>query len=69
MSEFVQGAVSAAASARKAQDEFIARGRASVAQARTSNEFYSAREALTEMTQRLTAKAKTHGKKKSLARP
>ena len=56
LSQFVEQAAVQAARRRKAQQEFVARGRASLAQARTTGEFHDADAALTAMQQRLAAR-------------
>ena len=59
LSEFVEAAAVQAARRRKAQEAFLARGRASLAQARRSGEFYAADEVLDGMQARLLARVKT----------
>lgn len=56
LSEFVESSALEAARRRRAQAEFLARGRASLAEARRTGEFYAADEALDGMRQRLEAK-------------
>ncbi len=56
LSEFVEKAAVQAARQRMAQEAFLARGRASLAQARRTGEFYSADEALKTMQERLEAR-------------
>jgi Arc/MetJ-type ribon-helix-helix transcriptional regulator len=53
LSEFVEAAALQAARRRKAQDEFLARGRASLAEAKRTGEFYPAEEVLDRMRARL----------------
>ena len=53
LSEFVETAAVQAARQRKAQQEFLARGRASLAKAKRSGEFYAADRALEDMRERL----------------
>ena len=53
LSEFVEAAALQAARRRKAQEEFLVRGRASLADARLSGEFYPAEEVLNRMRARL----------------
>lgn len=54
--QFVQKATPDPASQRKAQQEFIARGRASLAKARKTGELYAADEVLAAMRDRLNAR-------------
>lgn len=56
LSAFVEMAAVQAARRRKAQEAFLARGRASLAQARRSGEFYAADEVLDSMRERLQAR-------------
>lgn len=56
LSEFVETAAIEAARRRKAQDEFLARGRASLARAKRTGEVYAAGEALEGMRGRLQSK-------------
>ncbi|MEO8281350.1 MAG: YlcI/YnfO family protein [Ideonella sp.] len=56
LSEFVETAALEVARRRKAQAEFLARGRASLAKARRSGEFYDADQALAAMQRRLEAR-------------
>lgn len=58
LSAFVEMAAVQAARRRKAQEAFLARGRASLAQARRSGEFYAADEVLDGMRERLQARLK-----------
>ena len=53
LSEFVETAAVQAARRRKAQEEFLARGRASLAEAKRTGEFYVADKVLEEMRGRL----------------
>lgn len=53
LSQFVETAVLQAARRRKADQEFLARGRASLAEAKATGEFYPARVVLGEMQARL----------------
>lgn len=53
LSEFVEAAALQAARRRKAQEEFLARGRASLADAKRTGEFYPAEEVLDRMRARL----------------
>ena len=56
LSQFVEAATLQAARRRKAQQEFVARGRASLAQARKTGEFYPLDEVLDRMRARLVAR-------------
>ena len=56
LSQFVEAATLQAARRRKAQQEFLARGRASLAQARKTGEFYPLDEVLDRMRARLVAR-------------
>lgn len=56
LSEFIETAAVEAARRRKAQEEFLARGRASLAEARRTGEFYAADEVLEGMRGRLEAR-------------
>jgi hypothetical protein len=58
LSQFVEAAVLQAARRRKADQEFLARGRASVAKAKASGEFYPLGAVLDEMRTRLDARMK-----------
>lgn len=62
LSEFVETAAVQAARRRKAQEQFLARGRASLAQAKRTGEFYAADEVLEGMRGRLEAGMKTQRK-------
>ena len=53
LSEFVEAAALQAARRRKAEQEFLARGRASIANAKRSGEFYPVHGELNEMRTRL----------------
>lgn len=57
LSAFIESAALHTARARRAQDEFLERGRASLARARLSGELYPARELVSGMRDRLTARA------------
>ncbi len=59
LSEFVEAAAVDAARRRKAQDEFLARGRASLAQAKRTGEFYAADEVLRGMRERMQSLRKS----------
>jgi hypothetical protein len=56
LSEFVESSALEAARRRRAQAEFLARGRASLAEAKRTGEFFSAEEALQGMRRRLDTK-------------
>ena len=56
LSQFVEAATLQAARRRKAQQEFLARGRASLAQARKTGEFYPLDEVLDRMRARLVTR-------------
>lgn len=53
LSEFVESAAIQAARRRKAQEEFLARGRASLARAKRTGEFHAMDETLANMRARL----------------
>ena len=59
LSEFVLAAALDASRRRKAQGAFLARGRASMAQARETGEFYAVEPVLNEMQDRLRARVET----------
>lgn len=56
LSEFLETAAVEAARRRRAQEQFLARGRASLAQARRTGEFYAADEVLEGMRGRLLSR-------------
>lgn len=60
LSEFVEAAALQAARRRKAQEEFLARGRASLAEAKRTGEFYPAEEVLDRMRARLGKRMDEH---------
>jgi hypothetical protein len=60
LSQFVETAVLQAARRRKADQEFLARGRASLAQAKKSGEFYPLSGVLDELQSRLESRIKAH---------
>ena len=68
MSQFVEKATVDAANRRKAQQEFIARGRASLAKARKTGELYAADDVLQAMRDRLNARVAVL-KKESRTKP
>lgn len=68
LSQFVEKATVDAANRRKAQQEFIARGRASLAKARKTGELYAADDVLQAMRDRLNARV-TVLKKESRTKP
>lgn len=59
LSQFVEKAALDAASRRKAQQEFIARGRASLAKARVTGALYAADDVLDAMRDRLNTRVAT----------
>jgi hypothetical protein len=65
LSEFVETAAVQAARRRKAQEEFLARGRASLAEAKRTGEFYVADKVLEEMRGRLLLRMQALRKSKS----
>lgn len=71
LSEFVGTAALEAARRRKAQQEFLARGRASLAKARRTGEFYAADQALADMHKRVQARmqARMHAQRKDKGKP
>lgn len=68
LSQFVEKATVDAANRRKAQQEFIARGRASLAKARKTGELYAADDVLQAMRDRLNARVAVL-KKESRTKP
>lgn len=62
LSEFVETAALEAARRRKAQEEFLARGRASLAKARRTGEFYDANQVLSAMQERLETRMREQRK-------
>lgn len=62
LSEFVETATVQAARRRKAQDEFLARGRDSLAKAKRSGEFYAVNVALDDMRERLETQMRAQRK-------
>ena len=56
LSQFVESAAIQTAQRRKAQQEFLARGRASLKRAEKTGEYYSAKDALDAMQARLEAR-------------
>jgi Arc/MetJ-type ribon-helix-helix transcriptional regulator len=67
LSEFVEKAALEAARRRKAQEEFLARGRASLAKAKRTGEFYSADQVLADMQERLQARMRAQRRGKTKA--
>jgi hypothetical protein len=67
LSEFVETAAVEAARRRKAQEEFLARGRASLDKAKRTGEFYPADKALEGMRGRLQARMQSLRKSKGTA--
>ena len=66
LSQFVEAATVQAARRRKAQQEFLARGRTSLAKARTADEFYPLHGVLDQMRARLDARMDEHRRAKRL---
>jgi hypothetical protein len=64
LSEFVETAAVQAARQRKAQEEFLARGRASLAKAKRAGEFYGADKVLEDMRGRLLSRMQALRKNK-----
>lgn len=58
LSKFVESAAIDAARRRRAQDEFLARGRASLAKAKRTGEFHPASEVLDRLQERLASRMK-----------
>jgi len=67
LSEFVEAAVLYAARRRKAQEEFLARGRASIAKAKRTGKLHPALEALDAMQARMEAKLEEHQRRAGTA--
>lgn len=67
LSQFVEKAALEVARRRKAQEEFLARGRASLAKAKRTGEFYPADRVLAEMRERLQTRMRTQRKGKGKA--
>ena len=67
LSQFVEQAALEAARRRKAQEEFLARGRASLARAKRTGEFYPAGQVLADMRQRLETRMRSERKGKEKA--
>lgn len=67
LSQFVEAATVEAARRRKAQDEFLARGRSSLARAKRTGEFYAVDEVLEGMRTRLQGRIASIRKDKSTA--
>lgn len=67
LSSFVETAALEAARRRKAQQEFLARGRASLTAARRTGEFYAADKVLDDMQARLAAWKRARPKAKGPA--
>lgn len=63
LSQFVEQAAVEAAERRKVQQDFIARGRASLARARKTGEYYSAADALAALQKRLDARLAALGQR------
>lgn len=58
LSQFVESAVLQAARRRKADQEFLARGRASLAEAKRTGEFYPVADVLDELQRRIDERMK-----------
>lgn len=69
LSQFVEKAALEAARRRKAQEEFLARGRASLAKAKRTGEFYPADQALADMRQRLATRMQAQRRDKGKTGP
>ncbi|MCW5635903.1 MAG: hypothetical protein KIT17_21385 [Rubrivivax sp.] len=69
LSQFVEKAALEAARRRKAQAEFLARGRASLARAKQTGEFYPADRVLADMRERLETRMRTQRKGKGKTGP
>lgn len=67
LSQFVETAAVQAARQRKAQEEFLARGRASLAEAKRSGEFFPVDAVLDDMRGRLQARMQALRKRKGTA--
>jgi hypothetical protein len=67
LSQFVEAAAIQAARQRKAQEEFLARGRASLAEAKRTGEFYPVDEVLDGMRGRLQSRMQALRKRKGTA--
>jgi Arc/MetJ-type ribon-helix-helix transcriptional regulator len=67
LSQFVETAVLQAARRRKADQEFLARGRASLAQAKKSGEFYPLSGVLDELQSRLESRITAHRRAQPVA--
>ena len=68
LSQFVETATIEAARRRRAQEGFLARGRASLAQAKRTGEFHDADQALQDMRNRLQLRVKALHKGKAGAK-
>lgn len=62
LSQFVEASALQAARRRKADQAFLARGRASLAEARKTGEFYPLSEVLDELRARIDRRMKAHGR-------
>jgi hypothetical protein len=69
LSQFIEKAAVEAARARKSQEEFLARGRASLARAQRDGEFYAASEVLGGMRSRLEARMEALKRKRAVKAP
>ncbi len=66
LSQFIEKAAVEAARARKSQEEFLARGRASLARAQRKGEFYPASEVLAGMRSRLQGRMESLKQKRAV---
>jgi hypothetical protein len=69
LSQFVEVAVLQAARRRKADQEFVARGRASLDNAKKTGEFYPLAGVLDELQARLDDRMKAHSQARQQAQP
>lgn len=69
LSQFIEKSAVEAARARKSQQEFLARGRASLSQAQRNGEFYPAADVLGEMRARLQTRMGAPRKKQASKAP
>lgn len=69
LSQFIERAAVDAARARKSQQQFLARGRAALAQAERDREFYPAADVLVEMRGRLQTRISALKKKRNTKTP
>src|SRR5690349_17814986 len=69
LSQFIEKAAVEAARSRKSQEEFLARGRASLARAQREGEFYPASDVLDGMRSRLQARMHSLQRKRAVKSP